>query len=608
MRSLPVPSASLVAVTLGTLGALVTGAAPALAQFSIDPAASLQLSDGAGDEVQVKLAPSPDGSTYVSFFDSDPSGSPAFGYDVKLQRIAPNGVELWAHGGVLIADRGYSSTQDYGLSASPIDGSGGDGGDDAFLAFRDDRFTGDQVTATRVLSDGSQPWGPTGVQLTSTTDFIASPKVAATPDGGCVVAWTQASTTRLQKLDASGVPQWAGDVLIPVAVGETASLADLGANPDGSVVVSWVAQSGGFFGPRNLRAQRLSSAGAPLWGATGVDVFVTGSLQIGNFPSLVPDGGGGALFTWYGTGPLQCYAQHVLATGIQAFGAPGTGVEVSLDAAQIRVNPSLAYRQATGETFVFWIEQNSVQSMDGVSGQKFDASGARQWGPNGIAYVPLGSDDLTVLRAVQSGDGAVAGWLGGPGFGQDVVRALRVDAAGALQHPIATIATTPSSKSRIAACAGPLGDAFFAWQGDELGDVDVLAQNLLPSGAIGPAAGGISRTAGANVESYSADVDALGGTLHLQMDVASTGHAFGGVAAFSAPATIPYGADVILVNALGPELLHLPLGAGPVPSWSLPIPASPTFLGLVVYTQGVHVDPTLPLRFTNAIDVYLGLD
>jgi hypothetical protein len=52
--------------------ALLALAPVAFAQWSKDPALNIQLSDGAGEEVQPKLAPAPDGFTYLSFY-----GSPA---------------------------------------------------------------------------------------------------------------------------------------------------------------------------------------------------------------------------------------------------------------------------------------------------------------------------------------------------------------------------------------------------------------------------------------------------------------------------------------------------------------------------------------------------
>ena len=85
-----------------------------------------------------------------------------------------------------------------------------------------------------------------------------------------------------------------------MAVGETANISDIRAVESGRVIFSWVSQTGGFFGPRRLRAGKLESNGTSLWGS-GVNFFSSGSLQIANFPIFEPDGTGGAVFSWYTT-------------------------------------------------------------------------------------------------------------------------------------------------------------------------------------------------------------------------------------------------------------------------------------------------------------------
>ena len=577
--------------------ALVALTTPLLAtpQWSKDPAANLVLSDGAGSEVQAKLAPGPNGSSYASWFDSDPVGSPAFGYDVRLQRVDASGNALWSSGGVLLADRGFSSTQDYGLDGGPT----GDG----YVAFRDDRFTGIQVTATRVDADGVQLWGPSGVQLTNTTDFVASPKIAGLPDGGAVVGWTQNGVTRVQRLDAAGAPQWGAGVSI-TGSGQ-ASLSDLRAADADSVIVSWVRETGGFGSPRHLLAQKLDGSGAGLWGPGGVVVFDGGSLQFGNFPPFVHDGSGGGVFAWYDT-TLQCYAQHVLSSGALDYGP--NGIEVSTDASQRRVSPSVAWDATSSEATVFWVEQNSTQSMDGVSGQRLAAGGARLWGPTGVVLVPLGALDVTWVAAEQAPSGAVAAWIQNTGFGTDQLRGVFVDGSGSPLHPIATLASTPSSKSRLATAVGAFGDLLAAWQDDVAGDEDVLAQDLRPDGTLGPTAGTLVRTAGTNVSSYAASVGPIGGAYSGSVDLGLTGHAFAIVAFYLAPGALPFGSDVILVDLASPPGGFLTLGpqTGPVASFGSPIPNNPALCGVVVATQAAHLDLALPVRLTNAVDLYLG--
>ena len=82
----------------------------AFAEWSTDPATNLVVADRSGEQVQPKIVATADGGFYVSWFDNS-----AGGYDVYLQRLDAAGNELWAHNGVLVADRGYSSTQDLSL-------------------------------------------------------------------------------------------------------------------------------------------------------------------------------------------------------------------------------------------------------------------------------------------------------------------------------------------------------------------------------------------------------------------------------------------------------------------------------------------------------------
>ena len=104
------------------------------------------VADRSGEQVQTKIVPTADGGCYVSWFDNSTGG-----YDVYLQRLDAAGVEQWAHNGVLVADRGFSSTQDYGLA---VDTAG-----NALLAFRDDSGANVQIAAAKVDPDGHSALG-----------------------------------------------------------------------------------------------------------------------------------------------------------------------------------------------------------------------------------------------------------------------------------------------------------------------------------------------------------------------------------------------------------------------------------------------------------------
>jgi hypothetical protein len=473
------------------------------AQWSTDPAQNLLAVDRAGEQTQPKLVATSDGGFYLSWFDNDPNGSPAFGYDVYLQRFNAAGVEQWAHNGVLIADLGLSSTTDYDLA---IDTSG-----HALVTFQDDRGSGLQITAARVSPAGTLVWGASGVTLTNTVDFVANPKIVGTSDGGIVAAWIQGSTIHLQRLDASGVPQWSPEVVLTAPTGSYAT-ADLDASESGTCILALVHQTGGFSSPRHLRAQKFSSSGTQLWNPGHVAVFDGGSLQFGNFPSFVPDGSGGAVFAWYSASPaLQCFAQRLDASGAELF--PHNGSAVATTAGRVRVQPAVAFDAASGATFVDWVEKNTFQTSCGVSAQKFDAAGARQWGDGANTLVPLGASAIAEIEALVLASSFVASWTSASAFGQDVARVMLLDASGGTVVPTFEFSSTPAVKYRFEAQRGDSGQGIYAWRDERGSDPHLYLQNLLPDGHLGGAASSSVRNGmGVNVVCYTAVTEAVIGT------------------------------------------------------------------------------------------------
>ena len=446
----------------------------AYAQWSPNPAVNTAVADRTGDQVQPKLVARPDGGWYLSWFDNASGG-----YDVYLQRLAPDGSELWPHNGVLVANRSFSSTQDYGLG---VDTQGS-----ALLAFNDDRFGAERITAAKVASDGTLAWGTDGIQLNAGGTFVASPKIAGTTDGQVIVAWKSDAEARLQKLDAAGVPQWATDVVISGTGSADYTVSDLHAADDG-VIVSLVLAPTGFLGPKHLYAQKLSGAGAPLWGPAPRAVFDDGSLQFGNFPYFVPDGSGGAVFAWYDTANgLRAYAQHLRADGGEAFAHNGAAVSL---APRDRVSPDVAYDPDTDSTYVAW--QESVPGpfpTYGIYVQRLGPTGARVWGNVGVAATPLTTNVVDFARTVFDHGALTVFWIRTASFDDDAILASRFDSTGApLWTPAQVeVSTASSGKSDPVAVAGADPFAVIAWTDDRSGADDIYAQNVNDDGTLGPA-------------------------------------------------------------------------------------------------------------------------
>lgn len=174
-----------------------------------------------GDQVQPKIRPTPDGGSYISWFDNDPNGHPPFGYDVYLQRLDANGIPRLTGGGLLLADLGMSSTQDYGLDVD-VEGN-------ALVTFLDDRRRNAViVTVMKVTPDGTQLWGKKGRAVGRGTNFLGNPKITATSDGFVVAAWINGNNITLQRISAAGGRQWGvNGITVTAPAGTTYSLADL---------------------------------------------------------------------------------------------------------------------------------------------------------------------------------------------------------------------------------------------------------------------------------------------------------------------------------------------------------------------------------------------
>ena len=440
---------------------LIALSSTGLAQWSIDPAVNLALQAAPSDQNQVKIVSTSDGGFWVSWLDGIGSG-----WDVRLLRIDPAG-NPWSVGPLLVVDRSFSSTQDYGLAV--------DSADNALLAYRDDSSGSTEVGAAKVSPLGTLLWTQAGVALTSGAGFVASPDITATSDGGAVVAWTENSSTKAQKLDAAGVAQWVNPVDLTPGAGAYFLSA---VQPSGTgAILSIVHQTGGFTSPKHLVAQNLDANGAPTWGATPLPIFDGGSLQIGNFPDFVSDGAGGALFYWYSSSPsLQCFVQRVNAAGVERWAH--NGVAVANTAGQLRVNPHAQYDAVSDDVYVAWNELNGSQSQFGIHAQRIDQAGTLQWGPSGSVLAALSPLEKRMPRVAPdaSTGRALVMWEEIPGFNADQLFGARLNAAGVIDVSTFDIASTPSGKSRLDTAISNAGFVALVWSDARNDSGDIYGQ------------------------------------------------------------------------------------------------------------------------------------
>jgi len=480
----PTPCPRHLLVLAGALlpAALASLAPGASAQWSSDPAANLPIVTKSGEQVIPKVAAAPDGGTWVGWFDHA-SGN----YDVYCQRLDASGAPQFPAAGLLVSNHAQSSSLvDWDLIC--------DKAGDAVLVFTDVRDGGDlDVFAYRISPAGAMLWGADGVQLSANNDYEPAPKVCQASDGDFVFVWARLPSAgdggiMMQRLTPAGAPQLtAGGLLVVTQPGEDPGFCDVEPADGGSVVVCWLRDISSFASPRHLRARKFSSTGTPLW--PQVSVYDALSLPIGYQPGLLSDGAGGALLWWHVSslsGVYGSYVQHLDASGTELF--PHNGRPVAATATN-HISPTLAYPSPGGDIYVFWNEENTLQSQWGVYAQRFTAGGVPQWGAGGLPLVAVDTVFKGPPRAVPYAGGAGVFWYDEPTgvFGKDRALGLRVNATGSTPWGAApvVIASTLSTKSRLPVAIDCAGVTRVIWEDDRNGTPDVYGQAVRADGTLG---------------------------------------------------------------------------------------------------------------------------
>jgi len=128
--------------------------------------------------------------------------------------------------------------------------------------------------------------------------------------------------------------------------------------------------------------------------------------------------------------------------------------------------------------FMFWTELDHLQSVQGISAQKVNSAGMRQWSDSGLTIVPLGSDAQIGPQTVQTGSGALAFWIDAQVTGQGVVYGVKLDGSGNLLCSQFPVANAASQKARVWAGIAPSGLSTVAFQDYRSGNSDIFIQNI----------------------------------------------------------------------------------------------------------------------------------
>jgi hypothetical protein len=335
------------------------------------PGDGVPVCTAARNQLQVGMVPISDGVILVW------ADARSGGYDTYAQRINASGTALWAPNGVVVCNATGDQTFTGEMRSTFVasDGSGG-----AIAVWSDKRSgTGSDLYAQRLNGSGVAQWAANGVPVCTAADEQSNAVLSPDGAGGVVIAWEDYrsgySDIYAQHLNPSGSPPWSS---------YEPRLASDGA---GSAIITWH-----DFGPPNyegdIRAQRLNAAvGTPLWTASGVPVCMAVGMQYG--ARITADGSGGAIIGWVddrsgiGSDRADIYAQRLDASGNMLWTADGVAVCGATDS---QVDPALA-SDGSGGAVLAWTDRRDGAN-DLIFAQHMTGAGTGLWWPGGVSGVP----------------------------------------------------------------------------------------------------------------------------------------------------------------------------------------------------------------------------
>jgi hypothetical protein len=221
------------------------------------------------------------------------------------------------------------------------------------------------------------------LQVSDLNGDQATPKIAATTDGGCYISWFDnrggSYAMYLQRLNDLGYKQFASDGLLVSGNLQNSSLVDYDLICDANnnaILVFTDVRNGGSINPF---AYMISPAGTQLWGANGVTL----SDSINSFqalPRVVAASDNNYIFIWrFGSGPQKIAMQKLNSAGVKQW---GTGPILLTSGTSENYDWCDVVPSDNGSMIMMWSGYtgtfiNPVNYK--IYSQKFSSTGTRVW-------------------------------------------------------------------------------------------------------------------------------------------------------------------------------------------------------------------------------------
>lgn len=276
------------------------------------------------------------------------------GVDIYAQRVSNTGAIMWASGGVPVCTAVLKQRR----PRIQADNNGG-----AFIVWEDRRNGTDyNIYAQRINSLGTTLWATDGIIVCNAVNTQSSPKVRGDGAMGMIVVWEDERNALdddiyAQRIGPGGNIKWANNGVVVCNATDNQEEVDITRdNVPNGIIVCWTDRRSLISGNSDIYIQKIDSLGAPLWQANGI--ALSGSLYSEKNPNVVGDGGGGAIVVWQDSIAATNWdikAQRVSTAGALMWALNGATV---CNAANVQNKPG-SVSTTTGSCIFAWEDKRN---------------------------------------------------------------------------------------------------------------------------------------------------------------------------------------------------------------------------------------------------------
>ncbi|MBI3521338.1 MAG: T9SS type A sorting domain-containing protein [Bacteroidetes bacterium] len=276
-----------------------------------------------------------------------------FYWDIYAQHISSSGSVLWTSTGVAICNSPNTQTN----PRIDVNGAGG-----AIITWQDKRGNVDyDIYAQAINASGTTQWTSNGVAICTAAGTQNNPRIEPDGSSGALIAWIDKRSGTdyniyAQRINSSGTVQWtANGADVCTATGNQSALdmKYLGAN---GLALSWKDERSG---PIMIYAQILNLSGAAQLTTNGIQL--SSGLKSIN-PNNISDGNGGVIIAWQDSTNVgwDIKAQKLTAAGAVDWTAGGVTISSAADD-QINVTQTT---DGNGGAVFLWEDHRNFNDYD----------------------------------------------------------------------------------------------------------------------------------------------------------------------------------------------------------------------------------------------------